>query len=130
MTVNIVVDALIMTWFRRRAAPMLIHHCDRGSHYASGVFQDKLIEFSMTCSMIRKGNCWDNAPTESLFNSLKNERVHGTRHEAHEAVRTGLFDYIEAFCNRNRRHSRLDYRSPAQFLQHWITTQAVRQLAP
>jgi len=59
MTADIAVDALTMAWFRRKPAPGLIHHSDRGSQYASGVFQDKLVEFGMTCSMSRKGNCWD-----------------------------------------------------------------------
>jgi putative transposase len=118
-----------MAWFRRKPAPGLIHHSDRGSQYASGVFQDKLTEYGMTCSMSRKGNCWDNAPTESFFNSLKNERVHGTRYDTHDAARADLFDYIEVFYNRSRRHSALGYQSPTQFLQHWIATQAVRKLA-
>ena len=64
----------------------------------------------MTCSMSRKGNCWDNAPTESFFNSLKNERVHGTRYATHDEARADLFDYIEVFYNRSRRHSTLGYR--------------------
>ncbi len=115
MTADIVVDALTMAWFRRKPAPGLMHHSDRGSQYASGVFQDKLVEFGMTCSMSRKGNCWDNAPTESFFNSLKNERVHGTRYATREAAIADLFDYIEVFYNRQRLHSSLGYRSPADF---------------
>ena len=128
MTADIAVDALTMAWFRRKPAPELIHHSDRGSQYASGLFQEKRIEFGMTCSMSRKGNCWDNAPTESFFNSLKNERVHGTRYDTHDAARADLFDYIVVFYNRSRRHSTLGYQSPTQFLQHWIATQAVRKL--
>jgi len=129
MTADIAVDALTMAWFRRKPAPGLIHHSDRGSQYASGLFQEKLIEFGMTCSMSRKGNCWDNAPTESFFNSLKNERVHGTRYDTHDAARADLFDYIEVFYNRSRRHSTLGYQSPTQFMQHWIETLAVQNLA-
>lgn len=129
MTADLVVDALTMAWFRRRPAPGLIFHSDRGSQYASGTFQDKLDEFGMLCSMSRKGNCWDNAPTESFFNSLKNERVHGTRYATHDEARADLFDYIEVFYNRSRRHSTLGYVSPTQYLQHWITAQAERQLA-
>jgi len=129
MTADIAVDALTMAWFRRKPAPGLIHHSDRGSQYASGVFQDKLVEFGMTCSMSRKGNCWDNAPTESFFNSLKHERVHGARYETHDAARADLFDYVEVFYNRSRRHSTLGYQSPIQFMQHWIATQAVQKLA-
>jgi putative transposase len=65
MTTNIVTDALTIAWFRKRPAPGLVHHSDRGSQYASRTFQDKLKAYGMTCSMSRKGNCWDNAPTES-----------------------------------------------------------------
>jgi len=129
MTADIVVDALAMAWFRRRPAPGLIHHSDRGSQYASKVFRDKLVEFGMIGSMSRKANCWDNAPAESFFNSLKNERVHGTRYPTHDAARADLFDYIEVFYNRSRRHSTLGYASPTQYLQHWLAAQAQRQLA-
>ena len=129
MTADIVVDALTMAWFRRKPAPGVIHHSDRGSQYASAVFQAKLAEFGMTCSMSRKGNCWDNAPTESFFNSLKNERVHSTRYATRDAAMADLFNYVEMFYNRSRRHSTLGYQSPSQFLQHWITTQQQRKLA-
>jgi putative transposase len=123
MTADIVVDALTMAWFRRKPAAGLIHHSDRGSQYASDVFQARLAEYGMTCSMSRKGNCWDNAPTESFFNSLKNERVHGTRYATREAAIADLFDYIEPFYNRSRRHSSLGYVSPTRFLARWISSQ-------
>src|SRR5690606_23167308 len=84
MTADIVTDALTMAWFRRRPAPGLIHHSGRGSRYVSHALQDKLAEYGMVCSMSREGNCWDNAPSESFFNSLKNERVHGTRYETRD----------------------------------------------
>lgn len=129
MTADIVTDALTMAWFRRRPAPGLIHHSDRGSQYASQAFQDKLAEYGMVCSMSRKGNCWDNAPSESFFNSLKNERVHGTRYETRAEAVADLFTYIEVFYNRSRRHSTLGYKSPTQFLHDWITTQHERNLA-
>jgi transposase InsO family protein len=77
---------------------------------------------------VRKGNCWDNAPTESFFNSLKNERVHGTRYATRAQAVADLFDYVEVFYNRSRRHSTLGYRSPVQFLQDWITTQHERKI--
>ncbi len=129
MTVDIVLDALTMAWFRRQPAAGLIHHSDRGSQYASHEFQGKLTEYGMVCSMSRKGNCWDNAPAESFFNSLKNERVHGTRYTTREDARADLFDYIEVFYNRSRRHSTLGYHSPVQFLQDWITNQHERKMA-
>jgi transposase InsO family protein len=69
MKADLVTDALTMAWFRKRPAAGLLHHSDRGSQYASDAFQDKLKAYGMTCSMSRKGNCWDNAPTESWFNS-------------------------------------------------------------
>lgn len=129
MTADIVTDALTMAWFRRRPAPGLIHHSDRGSQYASRLFQDKLTGYGMICSMSRKGNCWDNAPTESFFNSLKNERVHGTRYATRAEAIADLFDYLEVFYNRSRRHSTLGYKSPTQFLQDWIKTQHEHNLA-
>ena len=117
-----------MAWFRQKPAPGLIHHSDRGSQYASGVFQDKLVEFDMTCSMSRKGNCWD-APTGGFFDSLKNERVHGTRYATHDAARADLFDYIEVFYNRSRKHSSLGYVAPARFLAGWISSQHEQAMA-
>jgi len=97
MTADIVTDALTMAWFRRRPAPGLMHHSDRGSQYASHAFQDKLKAYGMTCSMSRKGNCWDNAPTESWFKSFKNERVHGIRYATHAEIKAAVFEYIEIF---------------------------------
>ena len=129
MTADIVIDALTMAWFRRHPAAGLIHHSDRGSQYASEAFQKSLVRYGMVCSMSRKGNCWDNAPAESFFNSLKNERVHGTRYATREEAIADLFDYIEVFYNRVRRHSTLDYRSPVQFLQDWITNEHERKEA-
>ncbi len=129
MTADIVVEALTMAWFRRKPAPGLMHHSDRGSQYASHVFQARLAEYGMVCSMSRKGNCWDNAPTESFFNSLKNERVHGTRYTTREEAIADLFEYIEVFYNRSRRHSTLQSKSPVQFLQDWISTQHEQNLA-
>jgi putative transposase len=129
MTSDIVIDALTMAWFRRKPSPGLMHHSDRGSQYASHAFQDKLTEYGMVCSMSRKGNCWDNAPTESFFNSLKNERVHGTRYSTRDEAIADLFAYIEPFYNRSRRHSTLGYKSPIQFLYDWITIQHERKTA-
>ena len=123
MTADIVTDALTMAWFRRKPAAGVLHHSDRGSQYASTVFQDKLIDYGMTCSMSRKGNCWDNAPTESWFNSFKNERAHGTRYATHAEATADAFDYIEVFYNRKRRHSTLGYKAPIQYLDDWISVQ-------
>ena len=119
MTADIVVDALSMAWFRRRPSSSLVHHSDRGSQYASHAFQAKLAEFGMTCSMSRKGNCWDNAVAESFFNSLKNERVHDRRYATRDEARADLFDYIEVFYNRRRRHSALQGQNPTSVFEAW-----------
>lgn len=127
MTADIVTDALTMAWFRRKPAPGVLHHSDRGSQYASNDFQDKLIEYGMICSMSRKGNCWDNAPTESWFNSFKNERMHGWRFATRERMTATAFEYIEVFYNRKRLHSTLGYKSPALFLQNWLAAQQMEK---
>jgi putative transposase len=119
MTADLATDALTMAWFRRKPEPGVLHHSDRGSQYASQTFQGKLKEFGMTCSMSRKGNCWDNAPTESWFNSFKNERIHGVRYATHAEMKAASFEYIEVFYNRKRQHSTLGYRSPIQYLDDW-----------
>jgi putative transposase len=129
MTVEIVTEALTMAWFRRRPKAGAIHHSDRGSQYASHDYQRKLAHYGMRCSMSRKGNCWDNAPTESFFNSLKNERVHATRYRTHQDATSDLFEYIEVFYNRSRRHSSLGFVSPVQFLQDWIKAQQTKAAA-
>ncbi len=129
MTADIAISALTMAWFRRKPAPGLLHHSDRGSQYASHAFQTRLADYGMVCSMSRQGNCWDNAPTESFFNSLKNERVHGTRYATRQEAIADLFEYIEVFYNRSRRHSTLQSKSPTQFLRDWISTQPGQNLA-
>ncbi|MFZ6755998.1 IS3 family transposase [Undibacterium sp. Ji50W] len=129
MTTDIVTDALTMAWFRRKPAAGVMHHSDRGSQYASYAFQEKLQQFGMTCSMSRKGNCWDNAPTESWFNSFKNERYHGLRYASHDEMKYAAFDYIEVFYNRQRQHSTLGYRSPIQYLEQWESEQSQQKLA-
>jgi transposase InsO family protein len=123
MTADIVLDALTMAWFRRKPAPGVLFHSDRGSQYASGAFQDKLAQYGMTCSMSRKGNCWDNAPSESWFNSFKNERAHWMHYATHAEATADVFEYIEVFYNRKRRHSTLSYQSPTEFLENWISAQ-------
>jgi len=125
LTADLVIDALTMAWFRRQPAPGLIHHSDRGTQYASTAFQSRLAEYGMRCSMSRKGNCWDNAAVESFFNSLKNERVHGQRYRTRVQAKADVFQYIEGFYNRIRRHSTLGNLSPAQFIQHWRDRQGM-----
>ena len=111
----LVVKALEMAWQQRGATPAtgLLHHSDRGSQYASGSFQAALAQRGISCSMSGKGNCWDNAVVESFFATLKAEtsQDYATR----ELARSALFDYIEVFYNRQRRHSTLGYLSPAAY---------------
>lgn len=93
----------------------LICHSDRGSQYASGDYQASLKEARIICSMSRKGNCYDNAPVESFFASLKRELVHRNRFTTREEARTAVFTWIEGWYNRKRRHSALGYLSPEEF---------------
>ena len=129
MQTSLVTDALRMAWFRRRPPPGLIHHSDRGSQYCSHDFQKQLAGYGMLASMSRKGNCWDNATSESFFNSVKNERVHGTRYETRDEARSDLFEYIEVFYNRRRRHSALGGQNPAAVYAAWLKTQSEPKLA-
>jgi len=123
MTRDLVIHALRMAWFRRKPQHGLIHHSDRGSQYASHDYQSVLKEYGMTASMSRKGNCWDNAAMESFFNSLKNERVHHQSYGTREEAKRDIFDYIEGFYNRRRRHSTLGYVSPAEYYANWLIQQ-------
>jgi len=119
MHAGLVMDALRMALGRRcpDQAAWLLHHSDRGSQYASHAFQELLREHNITCSMSRKGNCWDNAMMESFFATLKKERVHHEFYATGEAARQSVFEYIELFYNPRRRHSALGYLSPEQYEQ-------------
>jgi putative transposase len=92
----------------------LIHHSDRGRQYASYVYQDLLKGYGMQASMSRSGNCYDNAYLESFFGTLKTELVHGERYRTRLEARLSIFEYVEMFYNRKRRHSALGYRSPLE----------------
>jgi putative transposase len=105
-----------MAWFQRRPAPGLIFHSDRGSQYASGDFQKQLTEFGMKGSMSRRADCWDNAVTETLFGSLKVERLHGMRFATRRQGKDEVFDWLR-FYNHKRLHSTLGYVSPMAFEQ-------------
>lgn len=115
MTSDLVIDALRMAIQRRQPAPGLLHHSDRGSQYTGQPYQLLLRDNRFLVSMSGTGNCFDNAPTESFFASLKTEHVHHVLYETRAQARTDIFFYIEAFYNRERRHSTLDYVSPAAY---------------
>jgi putative transposase len=114
MTRQLVIDALRMAWFRRHPASGLIFHSDRGSQYASGDFQKQLSAFDMLGSMSRKGDCWDNAVTETLFGSLKVERLHGLRFGSRRQAKDEVVNWLQ-FYNHRRMHSTLGYLSPMNF---------------
>jgi len=115
MTRQLVMDALTMAVQRRRPPSGVIFHSDRGSQYASADFQSLLAKHGMLCSMSRKGDCWDNAPVESFFGSLKQELVFHRKHPTRFQARQSIFEYIERFYNRRRLHSTLGYKSPANY---------------
>jgi transposase InsO family protein len=115
MTTSLVLDALDMALLRHRPLAGLLHHSDRGSQYASKAYQTLLGRHGMVASMSRKGDCWDNAPTESFFSTIKTELIHDKIYLTRAAARREVFEYIEVFYNRIRRHSALDYVSPAEF---------------
>ncbi len=120
MRSEIVIDALEMAWFQRSPDKNagLIFHSDRGSQYASREFNQVLKECGMTPSMSRKGNCWDNACSETLFGSLKVERLHGMQFQTIRQAKDETLDWL-LWYNRTRLHSTLKYTSPMQFEQQW-----------
>ena len=112
MTKRLVIDAFTLAVKRRNPPPGMLHHSDRGSQYASKDFQSILAKHGAICSMSRKGNCWDNAPAESFFSTLKRELVYHCQYFTREQARQSIFSYIERFYNRKRIHSTLGYRTP------------------
>jgi putative transposase len=115
MTAQLVTDALTMALWRRGLPKELLHHSDQGTQYTSEQFQRLLSSHGITCSMSRRGDCWDNAAIESFFSSLKTERTNRRIYTSRNEARADVFDYIERFYNQQRRHSTLGYVSPAEF---------------
>jgi transposase InsO family protein len=115
MTRELTLNTLKMAINRRNPEEGLLHHTDRGSQYASADYQKLLKAHKMICSMSRRGNCWDNAVVESFFHSLKTEMVYWEEFETREEAQRKIFEWIEVFYNRQRRHSTLGYLSPMNF---------------
>lgn len=115
MRATLVNDALIMAIWKRKPAKDLLWHTDRGSQYASDSHRKLLKQHGIQQSMSRKGNCWDNAVSESFFHTLKTECVNYENYATREAARKSIFDYIEVFYNRQRLHSSNGYLSPVEF---------------
>jgi len=112
---RLVVDALALAVERRLPGEGLLAHSDRGSQYASEHYQRLLARHGITCSMSRRADCWDNAPMESFFASLKKELIHGSDFATRAAARAAVVEYIEVFYNNQRLHSSLGYVSPAEY---------------
>jgi putative transposase len=126
---SIVLSALKSAVLQRNPKAGLICHSDRGSQYASGDYQSLLSTAGAVCSMSRKGNCYDNAPVESFFASLKRELVHRRSFVTHEEARSAVFEWIAVWYNRKRRHSSLGYLSPEQFELYSLSQEPMRRAA-
>ena len=108
-------SALHVALYDRNPGSGLLHHSDRGSQYASDDYQEELKRRGIVCSMSRKGDCWDNAVVESFFATLKKELVYRQQFLSRAQATQAIFEYIEVFYNRKRRHSHLGYMSPVEF---------------
>ena len=125
MQSSLVTDALKMAWWRRRPDAGAIFHSDRGSQYCGHEFQDTLRSYKMKSSMSRKGNCWDNAPTESLWGRLKVGRLYGRKFATRREAMDEVIDWL-TFYNHRRLHSTLGYVSPMQFEKSWNAAQLLK----
>ena len=112
---DLVQDALTMAIWRRGKVKGVIVHSDQGSTYASGDYQKQLSDNKLVCSMSRKGECLDNAVAESFFGTLKNELVYHDAYKARAQAKQSIFEYIEVFYNRQRRHAFLNYLTPVEY---------------
>jgi transposase InsO family protein len=112
---ELVSEALRMALLQRSPTGKLLHHSDRGVQYACDDYQALLAQHGLSCSMSRVGNCYDNAVIESFFGTVKTELVYHEKYPTREAAHRSLFEYIEVFYNRQRRHSALNYQSPTQY---------------
>jgi putative transposase len=115
MREGLILDALTMAVGRRDVADGLLLHSDRGVQYRGNEYQQTLADLGMVASMSRKGNCWDNAVMEAFFARLKVELIYPENYRTMDELRSGLFEYIEIFYNRQRLHSALDYDNPANY---------------
>jgi putative transposase len=120
MRVELVSEALSSAYWRERPEKDLLLHSDRGSQYASESYRGLINSFQMTQSMSRRGNCWDNAPMESFFDTLKTELIDNKIFASVYETKTMIFEWIEVFYNRKRLHSALWYLSPACFEEKYL----------
>lgn len=129
MRASLVDDALRMALGRRDVKAGLIFHSDRGSQYTSETFRKTCQKFGIVQSMSRKGNCWDNAVSESFFSAIDRELLSDGRSWSPERSRLEIFTYIETYYNRKRLHSTLGYKSPLRFEQEALQTAELRRVA-
>lgn len=115
MQTSLISDALNMAIVQRRPGKGLLHHSDRGVQYTSEPYMHLIRSHDMIPSMSRKGDCWDNAPMESFWSTLKTELTNDEDYMTHEQAKASIFEYIEVFYNRQRLHSSLGYKSPEAF---------------
>jgi putative transposase len=115
ITQELTLSALNMAITNNQDTNDIIHHSDRGSQYACNEYQKLLKSNGLICSMSRKGNCWDNAPMESFFHTLKTEWSYRFKYKTRKEAKSSLFGYIEVFYNRQRRQSALQYMNPCQY---------------
>jgi transposase InsO family protein len=120
MREDLIIDAFEMAAAHRDIKEETLIHSDRGVQYRSNRYQELLHSHKVHCSMSRKGNCWDNAVMESFFSRLKVELIYAENYKAPEEARAGIFEYIELFYNRVRRHSAINYLSPTEYEQKFI----------
>jgi putative transposase len=119
---SLATDALMMALTRRQPGRGLLHHSDRGVQYAAGEYRALLADHGITCSMSRKGNCWDNAVAESFFATLEWELIEESDWHTHAEAKRSIFEYLEVWYNRQRRHSALGYKSPAEYEEELALT--------
>ena len=129
MTKNLVSQSLFRAVAAKRPGSGLIHHSDRGSQYCAHEYRKLVDQFKMKASMSRKGDCYDNAPMESFWGTLKNELIHHRRYKTREQAIREITEYIEVFYNRQRRQARLQYLSPAVYERQFYARQVMRQAA-
>jgi putative transposase len=115
MRTELVTDALKMALMRQKDRRSLLLHSDQGSQYAAATYRAIVAKNGIECSMSRKGNCWDNAVAESFFHTLKTELVHHEDYRSRTEAKTSIFEYIEVFYNRQRRHSHIGQMAPLAF---------------
>jgi putative transposase len=124
ITKSLVSESLFKAVGAKRPGPGLIHHSDRGSQYCAYEYRSFVDQFKMRASMSRKGDCYDNAPMESFWGTLKNELVHHSRYKTREQAIREITEHIEVFYNRQRRQERLGYLSPAVYERQFYARQA------